>query len=187
MKIMCIGDVVSRTGREMLFRYIADYRQNHGVDFVIANGENATHGRGLAYPAYNEIMRAGVDVLTLGNHAWGAKDVVQIMERKGNVIRPANFSSRCPGSGSLVMRTKSGTEVGIINLIGRTFMPRQVDSPFDAADREIEKLKEPRARNLRCSITLTAEFQRYSAPTRTCKRLMKRFLRQERVISRTLA
>ena len=141
MKIMCIGDVVSRTGREMLFRYIADYRQNHGVDFVIANGENATHGRGLAYPAYNEIMRAGVDVLTLGNHAWGAKDVVQIMERKKNVIRPANFSSRCPGPGSLVMRTKSGTKVGIINLIGRTFMPQQVDSPFDAADREIEKLK----------------------------------------------
>ena len=82
MRIMCIGDVVSRTGREMLFRYIDDYRQNHGVDLVIANGENATHGRGLAYPAYNEITRAGVDALTLGNHAWGAKDVVQIMERK---------------------------------------------------------------------------------------------------------
>lgn len=140
MKILCIGDVVSRVGRNMLFRYVDDLKYQKSIDLVIANGENATHGRGLARNAYNELMRAGIDGITMGNHTWGAKDIVDIMKYEGNVIRPANFSSTCPGSGSMILTSKSGTKVGIINLIGRTYMD-PCNSPFDAALTEIEKLK----------------------------------------------
>lgn len=140
MRILCIGDVVSRTGREMLFKYVDDLKYQKELDLVIANGENATHGRGMARNAYNELMRAGVDGVTLGNHAWGSKEVTGIMRKEGNVIRPANFSKYAPGEGSMVLTSKSGKKAGFINLIGRTFLDPS-DSPFEAALTEIEKLK----------------------------------------------
>lgn len=140
MKILCIGDIVSRTGREMLFKYLDDIKYSKSIDLVIANGENATHGRGLARAAYNELMRAGVDGVTLGNHAWGSKEVVPIMRREGNVIRPANFHRSVPGSGSMILTSKSGVKVGVINLIGRTYLDPS-NSPFDIVLEEIEKLK----------------------------------------------
>lgn len=140
MRILCIGDVVSRTGREMLFKYVDDLKYQKELDLVIANGENATHGRGLARAAYSELMRAGVDGVTLGNHAWGSKEVVSIMKKEGNVIRPANFSKYAPGTGSMILTSKSGVKAGIINLIGRTYLDPSA-SPFDAALEEIEKLQ----------------------------------------------
>lgn len=140
MRILCIGDVVSRIGRNMLFQYVDELKYQKSIDLVIANGENATHGRGLARNAYNEIMRSGVDGITLGNHTWGAKDVIDIMKYEGNVIRPANFSKACPGKGSMILKSKSGISVGIINLIGRTYM-EPCDSPFDAVLSEIDELK----------------------------------------------
>lgn len=124
----------------MLFKYVDDFKYQKSLDLVIANGENATHGRGLARNAYNELMRAGVDGVTLGNHAWGSKEIPSIMRKEGNVIRPANFSAHAPGSGSMVLTTKSGEKAGIINLIGRTYLDPS-NSPFDAALEEIEKLK----------------------------------------------
>ena len=71
MRILCIGDVVSAVGRDMLFKYVEDLKYQKNIDLCIANGENATHGRGLARPAYNDMCRAGVDGFTLGNHTWG--------------------------------------------------------------------------------------------------------------------
>ena len=87
MKILCIGDIVSRIGRDMLFKYVDDMKYQKGIDLVIANGENATHGRGLARNAYDELIRAGIDVITMGNHTWDAKEVVDIMRNEGNVRR----------------------------------------------------------------------------------------------------
>lgn len=140
MKILCIGDVVSRVGRDMLFKHVEDIKYQKSIDLVIANGENATHGRGMARAAYNEITRAGVDGITMGNHTWGAKEVVDIMRIEGNVIRPANYSGNTPGTGSMILTSKSGKKAGIINLIGRTYMDPS-NSPFEAALAEIEKLK----------------------------------------------
>lgn len=140
MKILCIGDVVSRIGRDMLFQYVDELKYQKGIDLVIANGENATHGRGLARDAYNELMRAGVEIITMGNHTWDCKDVVSIMKNEGNVIRPANYSVGCPGDGSIVYTARNGQKVGVINLIGRTYLDPS-DSPWEAALREIEKLK----------------------------------------------
>lgn len=140
MKILCIGDVVSRIGRDMLFKYVDDLKYKKNIDAVIANGENATHGRGLSRQSYDELMRAGIDVITMGNHTWGCREIADIMRREGNVIRPANYSGECPGAGSLVFTARNGVKIGVINLIGRTYIEPS-DSPFAAAEREIEKIK----------------------------------------------
>lgn len=141
MKILCIGDIVSRVGREMLFKYVDTLKYQKNIDLVIANGENATHGRGLSRSAYNELMRAGIDIVTMGNHTWDCKEVADIMRKEGNVIRPANYNNGCPGEGSLIYTAKNGVKVGVINLIGRTYLEPS-NSPFEAAEREIEKLKQ---------------------------------------------
>ncbi len=140
MKILCIGDVVSRIGRDMLFRYVEELKYSKEIDFVIANGENSNHGRGMTRNCYDEMKRAGVDAFTMGNHVWGAKDVINIMETEGDVVRPANLSPQVPGSGSVILSTKDGVKVGIINLIGQVNMQPPCNSPFDAAVCEIEKI-----------------------------------------------
>ena len=141
MKILCVGDVVSAVGREMVFRCVDELKYQRGIDLCIANGENATHGRGMARAAYNELMRAGVDVVTMGNHTWDCKEIADIMRKEDNVIRPANYSDKCPGKGSVIFTAKNGVKVGVINLIGRTFLEPN-DSPFERAEKEIEALRE---------------------------------------------
>jgi len=141
MKILAIGDVVGRVGREMLFRFVDELKYQRSIDLVVANGENASHGIGMNRNAYNEMMRAGVDCFTMGNHTFGKKDILHMLEKEDNIIRPANYSGTVPGRGSMLFRTKSGEKVGIINLIGRVYMD-PADSPFDCALREIKKLRE---------------------------------------------
>ena len=141
MKVLCVGDVVSRVGREMLFKYVEELKYTKGVDFVIVNGENSSHGRGISRSAYNEMKRAGADVFTTGNHVWGVKEIVSLMEEEGDVIRPANWQGNPPGTGSVVIESKSGVKVGVINIIGQVNM-LPCNSPFEAVEREIERLKE---------------------------------------------
>ena len=141
MKVLCVGDVVSRSGREMLFKYVEELKYTKGVDFVIVNGENSSHGRGMSRSAYNEMKRAGADVFTTGNHVWGVKEIVSLMEEEGDVIRPANWQGNPPGTGSVVIDSKSGVKVGVINIIGQVNM-LPCNSPFEAVEREIERLKE---------------------------------------------
>lgn len=141
MKVLCVGDVVSRVGREMLFKYVEELKYTKGVDFVIVNGENSNHGRGMSRSAYNEMKRAGADVFTTGNHVWGVKEIVSLMEEEGDVIRPANWQGNPPGTGSVVIDSKSGVKVGVINIIGQVNM-LPCNSPFEAVEREIERLKE---------------------------------------------
>lgn len=141
MRILCIGDVVSAVGRDMLFKYVEDLKYQKNIDLCIANGENATHGRGLARAAYNDMCRAGVDGFTLGNHTWGSKEVIKILENEENTIRPINFHSSCPGAGAMILTAKNGARVGIINAIGRVYMDLPSDSPFDAIEKKAEELK----------------------------------------------
>ncbi len=141
MKVLCVGDVVSRTGREMLFKYVEDLKYTKDIDFVIVNGENSSHGRGMTRSAYNEMKRAGADVFTMGNHVWGVKEVVSIMDEEGDVIRPSNLQGDPPGKGSVVIEAKNGVKVGVINLMGQVNM-LPCNSPFEAAEREIAKLRE---------------------------------------------
>lgn len=140
MKILCIGDIVGSIGRDMLFKYVDELKYTAGIDFVIANGENSKHGRGMGTAAYDEIMRAGVDAVTLGNHVWGAmSQIEQLMAQEDNIVRPANLPGNIPGVGSIILTAKNGTKIGILNLMGQVDMV-PCNSPFEAADREIKKL-----------------------------------------------
>lgn len=141
IKILCIGDVVGRVGRETLMRYVDDIRYKENIDLVIANGENSAHGRGMSRSVYDEMTRAGVDGFTMGNHTWGSKEVIDIMNSEGNVIRPANYSKKSPGEGSMILRTRSGKKIAVINIIGRVYLD-PADSPFDAVTEEIKKVKD---------------------------------------------
>ena len=141
MRILCIGDVVGRIGRDMLFRYAEDLKYQKNIDLIIANGENSSHGRGITYSTYNEMTRAGVEGFTMGNHTWNTKEAAVILEKEDNIIRPANFGKDCPGRGSMIITANNGIKVGIVNVIGRTYM-EPCDSPFDAAEREVQKLSE---------------------------------------------
>ena len=141
MKVLCVGDVVSRVGRDMLFRYVEELKYQKNIDFVIVNGENSNHGRGMTRSCYNEMKRAGADVFTMGNHVWGAKEVISVMEQEGDVIRPLNMQGNQPGCGSVIMTARNGKKIGIINLIGQVNM-LPCNSPFDAVEKEIEKIRE---------------------------------------------
>ena len=139
MKILCIGDIVSRVGRELTAQYIDRYCGD--IDLIVANGENAAHGKGITKPVYDELKRSGIDAITLGNHTWGCADVKRLLEYNEDIIRPLNFDEECPGSGSMIIKAKNGVNVGIINIIGRVYM-QPADSPFTAVTKEIERLKE---------------------------------------------
>lgn len=141
MKILCIGDIVSRIGRDMLFKYVDDLKYREGIDFVIANGENSNHGRGMTKSCYSEMKRAGVDAFTMGNHVWGAKDIISIMENEGDVVRPANLPEGAPGKGSIILTAQNGVKVGIINLMGQVDMT-PCDNPFVAAEKEVQRISE---------------------------------------------
>ena len=138
MKILAIGDIVAATGRNMVFEVLELLRPT--VDFVVANCENAAHGRGLTRNVYEELNRSGIDAFTMGNHTWRCPDIVNIMKYSDNLIRPENFEGECPGEGCMVIRAKNGARIGIINLIGRTYM-QPAQNPFTAAERCIEGLK----------------------------------------------
>lgn len=138
MKILTIGDIVSQVGRKMVFEVLELLRP--AVDFVIANCENSAHGRGMSKPVYNELMRSGIDVFTMGNHTWGCPDIVNVLNYNENVIRPANFEGDCPGSGMTLAQASNGTAIGVINLIGRTYM-QPAKNPFLTAEKCIDALK----------------------------------------------
>lgn len=139
MKILCIGDIVGRVGRDMVFEYMDKHMYDY--DLVIANGENAAHGKGITKPVYEELKKAGIDGITLGNHTWGCGDVKKVLDFNDDIIRPANFDEGCPGVGSMILKAKNEVLVGVINLIGRVYM-QPADSPFTIVKREIEKLKQ---------------------------------------------
>ncbi|MCH5186258.1 MAG: TIGR00282 family metallophosphoesterase [Oscillospiraceae bacterium] len=140
IKILCIGDIVSVPGRSAVRNLLPAITEEHRPDIVIANGENLSHGNGISRQHYREMCESGIDAFTLGNHAWGHKDAYNLLKYERNIIRPLNFDKRCAGSGSCVI-DKNGISVGIINLIGRVYMPVPCDSPFNALEREVERLK----------------------------------------------
>lgn len=139
MKILFVGDIVGACGREAFYRHLPGLRQEHALDMVVVNGENAAHGRGLTLNISEEFFEAGVDVITMGNHVWDNKDIFQILDYNPRVIRPANLPAGNPGRGSVVCEA-GGVHVGVLNLLGQVFMD-PCDSPFAAAERELEALR----------------------------------------------
>lgn len=140
MKILMIGDVFGRVGRDMLFNY--SERGFFGADLVIANAENSAHGHGVTRAVYDELCKSGADGFTLGNHTWDCRDIITIMHHKDNIIRPYNYEGSVPGSGTMVLKAKNGVKVGVLNLMGMIGMNTNVANPFHAADRAIEHLRD---------------------------------------------
>jgi metallophosphoesterase (TIGR00282 family) len=141
VKLLFIGDIIGKPGREALSRELHRIVDRHYVDLVIANGENAAGGFGLTQETAQDLFKCGVHVLTSGNHIWDKKDSLEYIKREERIVRPANYPEGTPGRGATIARTPGGTKVGILNLEGRVFM-NNLECPFRCADREIAKLKE---------------------------------------------
>jgi metallophosphoesterase (TIGR00282 family) len=140
MKILFIGDVVGKPGRDALAALVPKLRKQQGLDLVIANGENSAHGAGLTASTVAALLDSGVDVITAGDHTWDQKEIYEVIEREPRLIRPLNFPPSAPGHGSTVVNVGDKTAVGVVNLIGRVFMPAN-DCPFRAAQAEVAKLR----------------------------------------------
>ena len=141
MKALLIGDIIGRPGRVVVERFVVKLREELGLDLVVANCENAAGGAGITPAVAEELFRAGVDVLTSGNHVWRKPEAYQLLKLDHRVMRPANYADGAPGSGAVVIETLSGAKVGILNLQGRVFMADLVDCPFRVAQREVERLR----------------------------------------------
>ncbi len=139
MKILFIGDIVGKPGRRIIREMLPQIISDCGIDCVVANCENAAAGFGVTRDIVEELFQSRIDVLTSGNHIWDKKDIRDFIEDFNTLIRPANYPSGAPGRGSVVVSTRKGNYVGVINLSGRIFM-QPLDCPFRTAEREIEKI-----------------------------------------------
>ena len=139
MKILAVGDLVGETGVEKLKRTLPNLQEAEHIDFTIINGENSAGGMGMTSKIYNELNRLNIDVITMGNHTWGKKDIFTFIDDK-KIIRPANYSKGCPGKGYTIIQ-KENKKIAVVNLIGRTDMGVLSDNPFTCIDHIIEKLE----------------------------------------------
>lgn len=140
IRILFIGDIVGRPGRELVRRGAVALRAAHHADLVIANGENAAAGFGLTREIGDDLLDQGIDVLTSGNHIWDKKEVIEYIGAESRLLRPANYPAGVPGNGSYLARTDDGISIGVLNLMGRVFMT-PIDDPFATALREAETLR----------------------------------------------
>ncbi len=140
MNILCIGDIVGRPGREVLARVLPGLKAEYAADLVIANGENAAGGSGILPKQADEIFACGVDVITLGDHVWDKPEIYAYLQDNPRILRPANFPDGTPGRGWTVVVSACGIKVGVINLLGRTFMRYNVDCPFRTLERALAEI-----------------------------------------------
>ncbi len=137
MRILFVGDVVGRSGRAAVSEHLPQMIRNWALDLVVVNGENAAGGFGITEAIYQELVDAGADAITLGNHAWDQREALVFIERAPRLVRPANFPSGTPGRGSALIDTKKGGRALIVNAIGRVFMT-PFDDPFATLGRELD-------------------------------------------------
>lgn len=141
MKILVIGDIVGRTGRQLVQRLLPELREKYGPALVIANGENAAGGAGITPAIARELFGYGIDVITSGNHIWDKKEIIPFFDQEERLIRPENYPAGTPGRGWVVVRSSSGIPVAVTNFAGRTFMDN-LDCPFRCADTLLSSLQE---------------------------------------------
>jgi 2',3'-cyclic-nucleotide 2'-phosphodiesterase len=140
MKVLMIGDVVARPGRVAVLERIQDLREQHGIDLAVMNAENVAGGFSITPPLADELFRAGIDVMTSGNHIYDKREVIPYIERQPRLLRPANYPPNSPGRGLFVGEVR-GLRVAVLNLIGRVFMG-PADDPFRAAEAALAAIPE---------------------------------------------
>ena len=141
MRLLFLGDVVGRPGRRALAAFLPRLMARESIQFVIANGENASGGKGIDPRSAEELYESGVDVVTTGNHVWQNRDIIPYMRETDRLLRPLNFARDVPGLGWTVQPARrSDVRVGVLNLIGRVFMP-PAECPFRAGAEAVEELR----------------------------------------------
>ncbi len=144
IRVLAIGDIVGRPGRTVVGEKLPALVRQHRVDLVIANGENIAGGSGITTNLFNKLRAYGVDVVTLGDHAFKKGDIIETLGRSERIVRPANLSRHAAGRGSTVVETAHGLRVGIVCVLGRVLVPTmQASDPFEAIERALSEM--PRA------------------------------------------
>ncbi|TCP30260.1 hypothetical protein EV207_10683 [Scopulibacillus darangshiensis] len=139
MRILFIGDVYGKLGRQMVADYLPKLKNHYRPTVTIINGENAAHGKGITKKIYSSFMEAGADMVTMGNHTWDNKEIFEFIDDAKRLVRPANFPDGTPGDGMKFLQINQ-LQAAVINLQGRTFLPA-IDDPFRTADRLIEEAR----------------------------------------------
>ena len=140
MRLLFLGDVVGRAGRDAVAARLPALRAAWALDFVVVNGENATHGAGLSAAHARAIFAAGADAITLGDHAFDQKDMLAGVETEARILRPLNFARAAPGRGARVFEAPGGRRILVAQVLGQVFMKRPFDDPFSAIDGVLTKL-----------------------------------------------
>jgi len=156
-RVLMIGDVIGKPGRLALEQLLPGLRDERGIDFVTANGENLAGGLGLTPSTAEALLGAGVDVITSGNHIWDKREIYEFLDRNDRVLRPLNYGTHgVPGRGWGTYGALDGSEIAVVNLQGRTYM-QPIDNPFTDADRLLDEASEPlppiRLVDFHCEIT----------------------------------
>ncbi|MBC8036098.1 MAG: TIGR00282 family metallophosphoesterase [Rhizobiales bacterium] len=138
MRLIFLGDVVGKAGRDAVVRELPLLRQRYRPDLVVVNGENAAHGFGITEEIFNGLLAAGADAVTLGNHGFDQREALIFIERYPNLLRPVNWPAGCPGRGAALIDTASGRRVLVINAMGRVMVEPLLDDPFPAIQRELD-------------------------------------------------
>jgi metallophosphoesterase (TIGR00282 family) len=141
IRLLFIGDIFGRPGRDLVRHGLDGLVDYHSVDLVIANAENSAAGFGITREIGDQLLELGVDVMTSGNHIWDKKEALDYIGAEPRLLRPINYPAGVPGNGSYLARTKSGVSVGVINAMGRVFM-LNIDDPFVVLSREIEAMRQ---------------------------------------------
>ena len=139
MRILFIGDVFGRTGRDLVRQGLPVLAARYAIDAVIANVENAASGAGITRETGDALLRHGVDVMTTGNHVWDKREALTYIGAEPRLLRPLNMASAAPGRGTFVARIADGKPLGVVNAMGRVFMP-PVDNPFEAVAAAVDRL-----------------------------------------------
>jgi len=139
VRILFIGDVVGKPGRKIVERAVPGLVREHGLDLVVANAENAAGGSGLTPSIYRELVRAGVDAITLGDHIYRRREIYSVLESETNIVKPANLPPESVGRNWALVTARNGERVAVFCLLGQLFM-KPVNSPWQAADRVLGEL-----------------------------------------------
>jgi len=140
VRLLFIGDIVGRPGRDLVKAGVPALVAHHAVDLVIANGENAAAGFGITREIAEQLFALGIDVLTSGNHIWDKKEVLDYLPLEPRLLRPANYPAGAPGHGAVLVTAANGVRVGVVNVMGRVFLAN-IDDPFTTAAREVARLR----------------------------------------------
>jgi metallophosphoesterase (TIGR00282 family) len=141
VRLLLIGDIVGKPGRQIVLRAVPGLRIQQQLDLVIANAENTAGGSGLTPDLYRELIGGGVDCITMGDHIYRRREIYSVLEQEERIVKPANYPADAPGREVALVRTAGNVRVAVFSLLGRVFMP-PVDCPFEAADRVLAGLPE---------------------------------------------